>query len=180
MTRLTYLDAKEVGVGQGTPVRVSEVLRDSHLPPLSKREGKVVGTSATQLLDDSCPILINKPRFRIPGPDSDSCQEPLELDSLAIGEAPSGGQRVGVLSPNELLAQFEKRPSLIHDAGGDVDVDEHATKRWTNRLEISTPKHKSAADILGFSVGKEGTNVECVIFIERWLHSNYDVLHRWR
>jgi hypothetical protein len=154
-------------------------LRDGHLSPVTKRECEIVSTSATQPLDDPRPRSVRIAPYRVPGKDSDSGNETLKLDSLAIGETPARGQGVGIAMCDELSAEFEQVSCLVHDAGGDVDIDEHAANRWANGLEVSAPKYKALSDVLGLFIGEERTNVECVVGIQSRLHPDNDVLRSW-
>ena len=77
---------------------------------------------------------------------------------------------------DKLPAQFEQVSWFVHNAGGDVHVDEHATNRWANGLEVSAPKYKTIPDVLGFSVGEERTDVEGIVWVQGRLHPDDDIL----
>lgn len=173
---LVYLSTKNIWEPQGTLVCLQEVLRDGHLSSVTKRECKVVCTSAAQSLDDPRPRSVHQPSVRVPGEDTYSCDEALEFDSLAIRETSARGQCVRITMRDELPAEFEQVSCLVHNTGGDVDVDEHTADRRANRLEISAPKYKTISDVLGFFVGEERTDVESIVGVQGRLHPDDDVL----
>ena len=160
VNRSTYLSTDDVGVSQGAFVRLGEVLRDGHLSSLTKREREVIRTSATQPLDDPRPGFVHCARVRFPGKNSDSSKKALEFDSLSIGETSARGQRIKITMANKLPAEIKQVSWFVHDAGGDIDVNEHAANCWANGLEVSAPKYKTVPDVLGLLVGEERTNVE--------------------
>ena len=181
MAGSTYLNADNFRVLQGACISVSKVLGDRHLPSVAKRKGKVVGPSGAHFLDDPWPAgSVSNSRLRTCGEDPDPGKETLELHSLAIGQASARGQYIGIIPAEELHTEIKEVSGLIHHTGRDVDVDQHAADCWTDRLKISAPKHKAAADVPGLSVSKERSNVERVVGIQGGFHPDDDILHEWR
>ena len=124
MAGSTYLNADNFGDLQGACISVSEVLGNSHLSSVAKRKREVVGTGGAHFLDDPWPgSSVSDSRLRTCGVYPDSGKEPLELHSLAIGQASARGQYVWIISAEELQTEIKEVSGLIHNTGGNVDVD---------------------------------------------------------
>ena len=62
----------------------------------------------------------------------------------------------------KIKTQTEERSTLVHGCGRYVDVDEHLADGRADRLEVPAPQLDAQSDVLGFTVSKEGSDVERV------------------
>ena len=68
--------------------------------------------------------------------DADAGDEPAETVMFTLGEAASGRKSCRIfwlrLYAKEFQAEANERSVLVHDAGGDIDVNEHSSDSGTD------------------------------------------------
>ena len=86
--------------------------------------------------------------------DSNSREEFLQSDTFSIWYV-GQGRRVLTSFGEELEAEVDELSGLVHHASRDIDVDEPSAHRRPDGLEVASPEHNAATQVLGFTIGEE-------------------------
>lgn len=113
-------------------------------------------------------------RLWVRGDDANIGEEPTEAVAFTLGE-PALRREEGWVSrfAEKVEAEIDQRSRLVHDTGGDINVDQHPAYCGSNGLEVAAPQDHSRSYILRFLVCEETPNVKWIL--ERWFHANDNV-----
>ena len=98
------------------------------------------------------------------GDDTNAGEEARELEGVAVAQV--GGVHHGdvlALLLEEFKTDVKHIAGLVHGAGRDVDVDQHAADGGTDGLEVAAPEDDAHANVHGLTWGEERANVEGVV-----------------
>jgi len=95
--------------------------------------------------------------------DANALEEARQLERVArVQVARVHGGDVPTLKAQKLEADIEDVARLVHGAGRDVDVDQHAADGRTDRLEVTAPEDDARPDVLSLMRREERAGVEWI------------------
>lgn len=159
---------------QWSVVSAPEIFGHRLLASLAQLEAQVRSASVGDFLDDTRDPVHLPGRTGVRGQHTNSSNEALQPNSLAIWETLLRRQYIWVSGASEEVeAEIDEGPWFVHRTSGYIDVDQHFADARTNGLEISAPKDDTATDVLRLSIGEERANVEGIL--HRRFHAHDDI-----